>query len=177
LHSKHLGPPRRSIAHAAHLASCAAHCTLPPGGTPSFSLRPFDPTSLLDRHDVVGSSFAETLEIELLDELGQWQFPRLLLVVIDLAQFRRIQPKLSGHLKLAVRQMAALSRIDPFLHLLIRFDFLRHTLSYSLSEADPVCETVERGKLWSSVSAMSYGVYKNKNGENAIEWTGEHDHH
>jgi hypothetical protein len=48
--------------------------------------------------------------MELLDELGQWQFPRLLLVVVDLAQFRRVQPKLSGHLYLAVRQMAASSR-------------------------------------------------------------------
>jgi hypothetical protein len=57
--------------------------------------------------------------------------PRLLLVVVDLAQFRRVQPKLSGHLYLAVRQMAASSRIDPFLHLLICFYFLRHTLSYS----------------------------------------------
>jgi hypothetical protein len=69
------------------------------------SLGPFDSTSLLDRHDVVGSSFAETLAMELLDELGQWQFPRLLPVVFDLAQFRRVQPKLPGLLYLAVRQM------------------------------------------------------------------------
>jgi hypothetical protein len=68
-------------------------------------LGPFDSTSLLDRHDVVGSSFAETLAMELLDELGQWQFPRLLPVVFDLAQFRRVQPKLPGLLYLAVRQM------------------------------------------------------------------------
>jgi len=65
----------------------------------------------------------------LLDEQGQ--FPPLLLVVIDLAQFRGVQSKLPGHLYLAVRQMTAPSRIDPFLHLLICFDFLRHTLSYS----------------------------------------------
>jgi hypothetical protein len=50
-------------------------------------LRRFGPTSLLDRHDVVGSRLAETLEIELFDEPGQRQFPGLLLVVIDLAQF------------------------------------------------------------------------------------------
>ncbi len=43
--------------------------------------------------------------MELLDELGQWQFPRLLPVVFDLAQFRRVQPKLPGLLYLAVRQM------------------------------------------------------------------------
>jgi hypothetical protein len=61
-------------------------------------LRPFDPTSLLDRRDVVGSGLAETLEIELFDEPGQRQFSGLLLVVIDLAQFRRVQPKLWGHL-------------------------------------------------------------------------------
>jgi hypothetical protein len=114
-----------------HRTSGADPLTLLPGGTSRFSLRPFDPTSLLDRHDVVGSRFAKTLEIELLDELGQWQFPRLLLVVVDLAQFRWVQPKLSRHLYLAVRQMAASSRIYPFLHLLIGFDFLRHTLSYS----------------------------------------------
>jgi hypothetical protein len=94
-------------------------------------LRRFDPTSLLDRLDVVGSRFAETLEIELLDERGQWQFPRLLLVVIDLAQFRRVQPKLSSHLYLAVRQMVVPSRIDPFLHLAICFDFLRHKVIVS----------------------------------------------
>jgi hypothetical protein len=120
LHCQHLGPQRRSIADVAHRASGAVSRTLLPGGTARFSFAPFDSTSLLDRHDVVGS----TLEIELLDELGQWQFPRLLLVVVDLAQFRRVQPKLSGHLYLAVRQMAASSRIDPFLHLLmICFDF------------------------------------------------------
>jgi|SRR5882762_1524163 len=94
-------------------------------------LRSFDPTSLLDRHDVVGSRFAEALEIELFDEPGQWQFPRLLLGVIDLAQFRGVQPKLLGHLYLAVRPMAAPSRIHPFLDFLYCLDFPRHTLSYS----------------------------------------------
>jgi hypothetical protein len=102
-----------------------------PGGTSRFCLRPFDPTSLLDRQDAVGSQRAETLEIELFDEPGQWQFLRLLHVVIDLAPFRRVQPKLSGHPYLAVRQMAAPSRIDPFLHLSICFDRLRHTQPYS----------------------------------------------
>jgi hypothetical protein len=67
----------------------------------------------------------------LFEEPGQRQFPGLLLVAVDLAQFRRVQPKFSGHLYLAVRQMAAPSRIDPFLHSLIGFDFLRHTLSMS----------------------------------------------
>ena len=119
------------IAAVAHRVSGAVPCTLLTGGTSRLSLRPFDPTSLLDRHDVVGSRLAETLEIELFDEPWQWQFPRLLLVIIDLAQFRRVQPKFSGHLYLAVRQMAAPSRIDPVLHLLICFDFLRHTLSIS----------------------------------------------
>ena len=42
-----------------------------------------------------------------------------------------VQSKLSGHLYLALRQMTVPSGIDPFLHLLICFDFLRHTLSYS----------------------------------------------
>lgn len=57
-------------------------------------------------HDVVGSRLAETLEIELFDKPGQWQFPRLLLVIIDLAQFRRVQPELSGHLYPAVARRA-----------------------------------------------------------------------
>jgi hypothetical protein len=70
----------------AHRSSYAVHRTLQPGGTSRFSLRPFDPTSLLDRHDVVGSRLAKTLEIELFDEPGQRQFPGFLLVVIDLAQ-------------------------------------------------------------------------------------------
>jgi hypothetical protein len=63
-------------------------------------------------------------KLELFDEPRRWQFPVLLLVVIDLAQFRWVQPKLSGHLHLAVREMVAPSRIDPFLHLpiLIFFD-------------------------------------------------------
>jgi|ERR1700730_7920750 len=114
-------------------ASCAVHCTLPLGGTSYFPFCRFEPASLLDGHAVFESSFAEALEIELLDELWQWQLPRFLLVVIDLAQFRRVQPKLSGHLYLAVRQVVASSRIDPRLHFLIRlFDFLRHTLWHSL---------------------------------------------
>jgi hypothetical protein len=65
-------------------------------------LRPFDPTSLLDGRDVVGSRLAETFAIVWFDETGQRQFPGLLLMVIDLAQFRRVQPKFSGHLYLAV---------------------------------------------------------------------------
>jgi hypothetical protein len=55
-----------------------------------------------------------------------------------------------------VRQMAAPSRIDPCLHFLIRrFDFLRHTLSYSLSAADPGYQTVGRGTLSSLFSVKS----------------------
>jgi hypothetical protein len=52
-------------------------------------------------------------------------------VVIDLAQFRPVQPKFSGHLYLAVRQMAACSRIDPFFQFADVFDFLRHMRSIS----------------------------------------------
>jgi hypothetical protein len=89
-----------------------------------FPLSRFNPISLLDGHDGVGARFAEALEIELLNELWQRQLPRLLLMVIDPAQLRRVQAKFSGHLYLAVRQMAAPSRVDPCLHFLIGlFDF------------------------------------------------------
>jgi len=51
----------------------------------------------------------------LFDEPGRGSFQGFLLVVIDLAQFRWVQSKLSGHLYLAVRQMTAPSRINPIL--------------------------------------------------------------
>src|ERR1700732_3955507 len=102
----------------------------------------FKPISLLDGHYFVGAGFAEAFEIELLNELWQWQLPRLLLMVIDLAQLRRVQAKFSGHLYLAVRQMAALSRVDPCLHFLILlFDILRHTLWHSSRKPDSLHET------------------------------------
>src|SRR6266436_6515786 len=62
---------------------------------------------------------------------GSGSFQDSCLWLLILPSFRRVQSKLSGHLYLAVRQMTAPSRIDPFLHLPICFDFLRHTLSYS----------------------------------------------
>jgi hypothetical protein len=162
-HCQHLAPQGRSIAHVAHHASGAVPRTLLPGGTSRFSLRPFDSTSLLDRHDVVGSSFAKTLEIELLDELGQWQFPRLLLVVVDLAQFRRVQPKLSGHLYLAVRQMTASSRLHPFFHLLMCLIFF--AIRYRIPRVKSAHEAVERGKLLSSFCQVRRCLQESKWGE------------
>jgi hypothetical protein len=62
---------------------------------------------------------------------GSGSFQGSCLWLSILPSFRRVQPKLSGHLYLAVRPMAASARIDPCLHLLICFDFLRHTRSIS----------------------------------------------
>jgi hypothetical protein len=58
----------------------------------------------------------EPLEVKLPDELPERQFPRFLLVVVQLAQSSGVHPQLTGHLHLGVRQVVTLPRLDPILY-------------------------------------------------------------
>src|SRR5262249_47628090 len=105
-----------------------------PGSAPFLFLRCFASASRLDRQNCIWGSLAEPFSVELFDKLRQGQLPRFLLVIIDLAQLRRVHPQFAGHLDLGVRQVVALSRLDPCLHLLSRLlRLLGHTIIIPLS--------------------------------------------
>jgi len=94
--------------------------------------------SLPGRDRCTGSSLAEPLKVECFYELWQRQFPRLLRVVVDLAKLRWIHSQFACHLQLHVRQMMALSRIDPRLHLLIWLSIpFGHTITVTLGATFP----------------------------------------
>ena len=60
-------------------------------------------------------------EIELLNKIGQWQFPGFLFGVGKAAKFPGIQTQFPGHLYVGMRKMASLPRIDPSLIFLRNF--------------------------------------------------------
>src|SRR5215468_10361934 len=93
----------------------------------------FPSASLLDRQNCFWGSLREPFGVKLFDELRQGQLPRFLLVVIDLAQLRRVHPQFAGHVDLGVRQMVALSRLDPRLHLpILLLRLLGHAIIFPL---------------------------------------------
>jgi hypothetical protein len=59
-----------------------------------------------------------------LNELPQRHFPGFLTVVVLLAELFRVHPQLASHLDMGVGQVVTPPRVDPGLHLLIRFLFL-----------------------------------------------------
>src|SRR4030067_1067037 len=62
----------------------------------------------------------------------QRHLPRFLPVVVELAELLRIHPKLASHLDVGMRQVMALPRVDPRLHLPVRLLFLPgHSLPFS----------------------------------------------
>lgn len=89
------------------------------GDTPGFLLLllVLEACAILDGHHHFRGALAESFEAEVLDELGEWQFPPLLLMVVELAHFRRVHAQLSRHLDLGVRQAVAMACIDPRLQL------------------------------------------------------------
>ena len=58
---------------------------------------------LLDRWNLVRSFLSETLEVEVLDVLPERRLPRLLVVVVQLAELFGIHPELAGHLNVGMR--------------------------------------------------------------------------
>jgi hypothetical protein len=54
----------------------------------------------------------------LLDELRQWGLPRLLSVVVDLAELHWVETQFPGHLHVRIGQPMPFPRIDPRLELL-----------------------------------------------------------
>jgi len=65
-----------------------------------------------------GLTLFKVLKIQLLDELGQGQFPGLLLGVGQTAELLGIQPQLPGHLDVGMGKAVALPRLNPRLILL-----------------------------------------------------------
>jgi len=64
---------------------------------------------------------------------GQWSFPWLLVVVVELAELLRIHAELPCHLDLGVRKAETLASINPTLQLL-RECFRPHAASLYLSQ-------------------------------------------
>src|SRR5208337_5500786 len=59
----------------------------------------------LQRDDFLRPGPLEPLEVQFLDELREREFPRLLLVVVELAEFLGVHSQLARHLKVHVRQV------------------------------------------------------------------------
>jgi len=57
----------------------------------------------LDRRNLFRSFLSETLEVEVLDVLPERHLPRLLIVVVQLAELFGIHPELAGHLNMGMR--------------------------------------------------------------------------
>ena len=88
-----------------------------------------DAGPFFDGEDDVGTSLPESLDVEMLDEQRQRQFPGLLVMVVELAHFLRIQPELARHLDLRVGQAKPLPGVDPHLKM-VRDALVRHGLFY-----------------------------------------------
>lgn len=94
---------------------------------------------ILDGHGIVGPRLAEPLEVEMLNELPERHLPGFLAVVVDLSELLWIHPQLASHLDMTVGQVVAPSRIDPSLHLLIRFLLLVAHWLYFISHSAALC--------------------------------------
>lgn len=68
---------------------------------------------LLDTPHFVGTGFAETVLVELLNELRERHLPRFLIVVVELAQLRRVQAKFTSHLHVGVGQTVTFPCLNP----------------------------------------------------------------
>ena len=76
----------------------------------------FQTKQFLHRKDPVRAVLAEPLEVEIFDEYRQGSLPRLLLVVVDLAELLRVHPQFPSHLDVGMRQVVASTSIDPGLY-------------------------------------------------------------
>src|SRR5258708_30848286 len=66
----------------------------------------------------VGRILAKALLVERFDEGRQWQFPGLLVGVIELSELSWIHAKLACHLNMSVRQAVAFAGGDPSLQMI-----------------------------------------------------------
>src|SRR3990172_5835266 len=72
----------------------------------------------------------------MLDVLPQRHLPRFLPVVVELAELLRIHPQLASHPDVGMRQVVAISRLDPRLHLPVHLHFFPgHPLPFSGSRS------------------------------------------
>src|SRR5208282_2691952 len=69
---------------------------------------------LFDGLDDSRDRLAEALDIKGCDEVRQRPLPRLLVVIGELAELFWVQPELTGHLHMRMRQAKSLSGLDPW---------------------------------------------------------------
>src|SRR5260221_1302685 len=69
---------------------------------------------LFDGLDESRDRLAEALDIKGCDEVRQRPLPRLLVVIGELAELFWVQPELTGHLHMRMRQAKSLSSLDPW---------------------------------------------------------------
>ena len=72
---------------------------------------------LLDRRDNLGPLPAESLGVQVLNELGKRLLPGLLTVVVELAELPGVQAELTRHLNMGMRQPVPSARVCPDLQL------------------------------------------------------------
>jgi len=85
---------------------------------PLFFLLSLIGDELFDRSHVVRLRFAESLEIQVLNELRERRLPSLLAMVVLLPELLRVETEFSSHLNMGVRKSVTISGIDPRLELL-----------------------------------------------------------
>src|SRR5260370_1649247 len=71
------------------------------------------PRLLVDRRDTLGPLPAESLAVQVLNELGKRLLPGLLMVVVELAELPGVQAELTRHLNLGMRQPVPSARVCP----------------------------------------------------------------
>jgi len=75
------------------------------------------PRLLLDWRHHSGPVAAESLAVQVLDELGKRLLPGLLAVVVELAELPGVQAELTRHLNLGMREPVPSARVFPGLQL------------------------------------------------------------
>ena len=87
--------------------------------------------SLLDGQHDIWAFLAEPLAVEMLNILREWHLPRLLVVVVHLAELGRIHSQLARHLDLGMGKTMPLASVYPGLQLLARL-LLGHAMHLTL---------------------------------------------
>src|SRR5260370_13364108 len=89
--------------------------------------------TILDRHHDVGALFAEALQVELFDELGQGQLPSFLTMVVELPQALGFHAQFARHLNMRMGEMMALAGVDPLLEV-VGYAFARHRHTFGVAQ-------------------------------------------
>jgi hypothetical protein len=99
--------------HFKGLANCSITLVLAPRLAPGRSPSLLQACAVFHRDHHVGAVLTEPLAVEFLDEHRQGQLPRLLVVIVELAELLRVEAQFARHLDLLVREPMALTGVDP----------------------------------------------------------------